>query len=596
MRPESFEQALSYAVKQAINLGYSDKADIAFRENIFRKLPDRIIRPIGQQYQSTYKKLGRRDANLMLLDIDSKLTKETIRLSSSDDDLVQYAKLRAKACSRIRAQYSTLKKAYDAICCVVRRFDLEPIKLGRKFSLTGAVGRMSDDTWWRRALRKKHKRNTESLAIQLGLVCKQKGIYASDEAVNTRKEQKIRANQMLEEMEAVNELDQSYTLKELQDLSVSNPAIRRAELMTRIAGFEEYAQNIGHVGEFYTFTCPSRMHARMSISGDQNPKYDGMTPDKSQTYLNKQWSKIRSALDRSDIHIYGMRVAEPQHDATPHWHLLVFMQPEHVEIVRETMRRYSLEVDGDEKGAKKHRFTALAIDWSKGTAAGYIAKYISKNIDAHGVDKDLFGNNAKKSAIRVDAWASNWGIRQFQQIGGPSVTIWRILRNLKEIPEDGIAKLAYEAADNGDWCQYMEIMGGHTATGKDWPIGLAKEEVDKLNQYGEPIGQVIVGITLGSLTYRSKVHTWTIRLKSEDNDIYTGFDSVNVTLRNVTENYSVTENNSLQESRTGNNRSLYIDDLYIDTDLEHLDKNQEKLDADLDGSRKNDKFNKKGPE
>lgn len=418
--------SVSHAVHQAMTLGLPDKADIAFRARIFNKMPYRFIQPIGRQYQTIYKKSGRRDANLMLLDIEGQLTSETIRLSSSDDELVQFSKLRAKSCARIRSSFSSLKEAYKAICCVVSRFGLVPVNVGRKFTLLGAVNRMCDDGWWRRALRKKHKRSSEGLAIQLGLVCKQKGIYASDEALSSRREQKTRTSQLLEEMEAINELDQSYTLKELQDLSVSNPVIRRAELMTRIAGDEQYAQEHGHVGEFYTFTCPSRMHARMSVSGDQNPKYDGITPDQSQQYLNKQWSKTRAALNRLGIHVYGMRVAEPQHDGTPHWHMLLFMEPQHVQIVRGIMRQYALEVDGDEKGAKEHRFIALPINWSKGTGAGYIAKYISKNIDAHGVEKDLFGNDAKNSALRVDAWASTWGIRQFQQIGGPPVTIWRI--------------------------------------------------------------------------------------------------------------------------------------------------------------------------
>ncbi|MBS1212386.1 MAG: replication protein, partial [Proteobacteria bacterium] len=144
------------------------------------------------------------------------------------------------------------------------------------------------------------------------------------------------------------------------------------------------------------------------------------------------------------IQIYGIRVCEPQHDGTPHWHLLLFMEARNAETAGSVLRDYALREDGDEPGAQQHRFESVAIDWNKGTAAGYIAKYVSKNIDGFGLEDDLNGHDAKQTAPRVEARASTWGIRQFQQIGGPPVTIWRELRRLSDAPE-GILNDAFQA-------------------------------------------------------------------------------------------------------------------------------------------------------
>lgn len=46
------------------------------------------------------------------------------------------------------------------------------------------------------------------------------------------------------------------------------------------------------------------------------------------------------------------------------------------------------------------------------------------------MDADLYGQEAASSAARITAWASLSDIRKFQQIGGPSVTVWRELRRL----------------------------------------------------------------------------------------------------------------------------------------------------------------------
>lgn len=52
----------------------------------------------------------------------------------------------------------------------------------------------------------------------------------------------------------------------------------------------------------------------------------------------------------------------------------------------QTMGEYAMHEEGEEKGATEHRFTEVKIDPAKGSATGYIAKYISKNIDGSDLD------------------------------------------------------------------------------------------------------------------------------------------------------------------------------------------------------------------
>lgn len=357
-----------------------------------------------------------------------------------------------------------------------------------------AVMRMFNEVWWRGRLRRIAASWREHLQIAVGNVSKKRHAYASKNCVTDWREQKRRTREFLKGLDLEDEDGNRISLIEKYDGSVANPAIRRCELMTRIRGFENICNELGYVGEFYTLTAPSKYHATTK-AGYRNSKWNGASPSDTQSYLTGLWARIRAKLHREEIRIFGIRVAEPHHDGTPHWHMLMFMLPEDVERVRLIIRDYAWDEDHHElrsDKAKKARFHAEAIDPEKGSATGYVAKYISKNIDGYALDgetDDESGELLKETAPAVSAWAARWHIRQFQFIGGAPVTVYRELRRLadRETAHGLSVEFAavHDAADAGDWAGYVNAQGGPFVRRDDLQVRTLYEPRPEFNQYGE---------------------------------------------------------------------------------------------------------------
>ncbi|WP_257850450.1 replication endonuclease [Klebsiella aerogenes] len=357
-----------------------------------------------------------------------------------------------------------------------------------------AITRMFNEVWWRGRLRRIAAAWREHLHIAVGNVSKKKHAYASKNCVTDWREQKRRTREFLKGLDLEDEDGNRISLIEKYDVSVANPAIRRCELMTRIRGFENICNELGYVGEFYTLTAPSKYHATTK-AGYRNTKWKGASPSDTQSYLTGLWARIRAKLHREEIRIFGIRVAEPHHDGTPHWHMLMFMLPEDVERVRLIIRDYAWEEDRHElrsDKAKKARFHAEAIDPEKGSATGYVAKYISKNIDGYALDgetDDESGELLKETAPAVSAWAARWHIRQFQFIGGAPVTVYRELRRLADTETaHGLSvefAAVHDAADAGDWAGYVNAQGGPFVRRDDLQVRTLYEPRAEFNQYGE---------------------------------------------------------------------------------------------------------------
>lgn len=435
------------------------------------------------------------------------------------------------------------------------RADIDPAVERFEGAAASLLVRLLDESWWLRKINRAWAVYCELIAILTGQVRKGVSPYASAHAVREFTQRKAAQQAWMASMCAVNEeLGQEIDLADAIMGSVANPEIRRHELMVRMRGFEDLAQEQGKLGLFLTLTAPSSYHAWRQGSQDksktyQNEKFNGHTPTQTNRLLCKQWARVRAALAREGIRPFGFRVVEPHHDGTPHWHCLLFIDPEHEQILLTHLAYHFTAVDRAElklpngekldelaKTAKRNKgedvFDLLdvtdkstikalnprvnwkVIDPSKGSATGYIAKYIAKNIDGHKVGMDYEAEApVDHTTIAVAAWASCWRIRQFQQIGGPSVSVWRELRRLGDevIEWDCVLEAARYAADNKQWGRFIEAMGGIETPRKDHLIKLSKRLDEGANKYGEDVLRLMGVISdVGQTTAVTRTEGWKI--------------------------------------------------------------------------------------
>jgi hypothetical protein len=487
--------------KQLQRVPYAFRVIVKNTYNRLWKLPKR-----GEFIANTYfRELGKFCRNL------------PIDITWNESQLKLVAKSRADMCYSVASNMLNQGDEGDEVLQHLESILLQNNLKSRKGKfISGDIARYCCEKWWSKKLRRLQAVSVEELALHIRVVSKQNQIYISDISFANSRERKRRNDVFLSSLEAINEQGDCIDLADIAKSTTANPVNRRNELMARLHGFEVYADKHGYVADFLTITCPSRMHS-VHNTGKPNDKYDGTTPKQAQTYFASQWAKTRSQLDKLSIDYFGFRVVEPHHDGTPHWHLLVFMKPEQQYLLRSTIKHYALQIDGNEKGAQKYRFKIEPICKSKGSAVGYIAKYISKNIDGYGVENDSYGKPANISACRICEWSSLWGIRQFQQFGGPPVTIWREARRLALTEQVKITPV-WLAADKGDWCEFIEALGGVHVKRKDLPVSIVKEFIETEGEYWEPIGYVIKGLTCQGEIYLSRHHQWKIQKKNNASD------------------------------------------------------------------------------
>lgn len=478
--------------------------------------------------------------------------------------------------SRVRAHVSaigrrnglpeTVDAMRESLDAIARGYGARPVP--QEKTLSGRIGRMLDPAWWRRNLRHQLLQQNEAIEHAQQGIRRKNQCYVSEHAMKRNQARAKAIRIMLEAMEVANEDGEAYNLAQVADASISNPALRRSELMVRCRGFEEVATFMGHEAVLLTITLPSRYH-RFDRSGQPNKKWSGATPRDGQDELNKTWSKIRAEWKRRGFQPYGFRVAEPHHDACPHWHILLFAPAEHMgwfvphRFIADradagaglvgVAGAYALAEAAGEAGAAKHRFKVDRIDPEKGGATGYIAKYISKNIDGKKEDGSAMGldyasgTTAQRGAKRVRTWSQVWKIRQFQQVGGPSVTVWRELRRLGKGLDEPLQLDLFEgpraAADRALWALFWVLQGGPDVARADLTLKPFYSSEGE-GKYGEVVKRVkgVEGFDAEagkSHDLVTRLHTWTVqragladvnahwdRFHGADKDFYKAYEAL----------------------------------------------------------------------
>lgn len=365
-----------------------------------------------------------------------------------------------------------------------------------------SLARMLCADWWYRKLWQMRCEWREEQLRAVCLVNKKASPYVSYEAVIHKREQRRKSLEFFRSHELVNEDGDTLDMEDVVNASNSNPAHRRNEMMACVKGLELIAEMRGDCAVFYTITCPSRFHATLN-NGRPNPKWTSATVRQSSDYLVDTFAAFRKAMHKAGLRWYGVRVAEPHHDGTVHWHLLCFMRKKDRRSITALLRKFAIREDREELGTNTGpRFKSELINPRKGTPTSYIAKYISKNIDGRGLAKEISketGRSLRDSAEHVSAWASLHRVQQFRFFGIPGRQAYRELRLLAgqaarvqgerkagtPVLDNPRLDAVLAAADAGCFATYIMKQGGVLVPRKHHLVRTAYELNDEPSAYGD---------------------------------------------------------------------------------------------------------------
>lgn len=302
-------------------------------------------------------------------------------------------------------------------------------------------GNWNPKRWFKKVLLKRERQITDYFFKLLHETGKFETPIICNAVLQSKQRQNHHAVKFAEEHQLICEIDgKAIAIPFLE--AASSLQKRSAKLYVRALGLEVFCTKVGLRGFFVTLTLPGNYHPNPS-SGKNS--WCGATPEEGHDELHRKWRLVQREVNRSFGKLMGIRVEEPHEDGCPHWHLLIYINPQFESQLRKIIERYF----GDAIAAKVE-----AIDPAKGRGASYIMKYILPVLNA----------SDNTVAARYQAHRATWGKRAIQIFDIPgSSTLWDQMRRIKQGSKEyqALSRYAHElhsAACSNDYSEFLCVL------------------------------------------------------------------------------------------------------------------------------------------
>jgi len=223
-------------------------------------------------------------------------------------------------------------------------------------------------------------------------------------------------------------------IRGLHDLSMDSTK-RFNELYVMSLGMQELAADLKYKALFLTITAPAEYHSNPTKG---NGNWNKTHAHEAHDFIKRRWAAFCKTLANKTHQIYfsegdvfGFRVVEPHQDGTPHWHVLLYLQPKNIDTIKKLATKYFAH---SENALKIDEIRSKDEDVNAAAPTSYMCKYLIKYVGAKQFIGEVKSNgeqieNDIHAFEKIEAWRSATRIRGFQKLGILSgTTKWRQLR------------------------------------------------------------------------------------------------------------------------------------------------------------------------